>query len=64
MLAPRPTGGRRPDEARAKAAEMTDAANEASMLTIARLYEEMADRAAKRKANTNNKGRLLKPSRS
>ena len=41
---------KRATDARARSAEMTDAAAEAKLQTIARMYDQMADHAAKREA--------------
>ncbi len=41
---------KRARDARVRSAEMTDAATEAKLQTIARMYDQMADHAAKREA--------------
>jgi hypothetical protein len=45
---------KRAEEARLRATEMTDAAAEAKVQVIARMYDHMADRAAKRKGTERN----------
>jgi hypothetical protein len=45
------------ETARTRAAELGDPADKASMLSIARMYDEMAGRAAKRESVTRKTGK-------
>jgi hypothetical protein len=51
---------KRASDARARSAEMTDAAAEAKLQMIARMYDQMADHAAKREARKGSRGRRLR----
>jgi hypothetical protein len=46
------------EEVRAKAASIVDSPVEASLQAIARMYDEMADRAARREARSHAGGRF------